>query len=136
MKERLCLILVLNNEKKNILSDVKSLVSQNSYKVRYYKSGNQQYEPGIQENPGSSLSEFKGYSSVVQEVDEFTKKRYDYGDTIEGDLILLLPYDTELPTDASKYEFKYNEIVFTTSSIQREQLLDGTVTHYYLVGKR
>ena len=123
-------------EKKNILSDVKSLVSQNSYEIMYYNAGNKQYEPGIQENPVSSWSEFEYYPSVVQEVDEFSKKRYDYGDTIEGDLILLLPYDTELPTDSSKYEFKYNDIVFSTSTIQQEQLLDGTVTHYYLVGKR
>lgn len=122
-------------EKKNILFDVKSLVSQNSYKIRYY-SGNEEYEPGIQENPTSSWSDFESYPSVVQEVDEFNRKRYNYGSTVEGDLILLLPYDTTLPKDASKYEFKYNNDIFTAPILQFHQLLDGTKTHFYLAGKR
>lgn len=122
-------------EKKNILFDIKSLVSQNSYEIRYY-SGDEEYEPGIQDSPSSGWSNFKLYPSVVQEVTEFNRNRYDYGGTVEGDLILLLPYDTDLPKDASKYEFKYNDDIFTAPILQFHQLLDGTKTHFYLAGKR
>lgn len=122
-------------EKKNILNDVKALTSQNSFEISYYDEGT--FQPGIGGGTSSaSWSDYKFYPSVIQEIDEFKSKRYDYGDSIEGDLILLLPFDTELPKDSNKYKFIYNEITFETKSIQQEQLLDGTVTHYYLIGKR
>lgn len=123
-------------EKKNILLDSKSLVSQDLYEIRSYNSGTSGFNPGIEENPESSWSEFIEYPAVIQEIDEFKRNRYDYGASIEGDLILLLPYDTTLPKNAAKYEFKYNKAVFSTDTLQKHSLLDGTVTHYYLVGKR
>jgi len=121
-------------EKNSILSDAKSLTSQGNYEISVYTETS--YQPGINSGTDSSWSDFTVYSAVVQEVDEFKSKRYDYGDNIEGDAILLLPYDTELPKDASKYRFKYNGSILETKSIQKETLLDETITHYYLVGKR
>jgi len=123
-------------EKKNILQDAKSLTNQGSYEIRYYEDEGGGYNPGISESTSSNWSTYEYYPSVIQEIDEFSKKRYDYGDMTEGDIILLLPYDTSLPKDSNKYQFKYNEIDFTAEILQKEHLLDKTVVYYYLVGKR
>lgn len=120
-------------EKKGVLRDAKQLTSQNSLSIRYYSEGT--FTPGMGGTMDPTWSNFSEYPSVIQEIEEFSSKRYDYGDLTEGDLILLLPYDTSLPTDAIKYEFKHQGRTFTAEMIQAEQLLDGTITHYYMVGK-
>lgn len=120
-------------EKKSILRDAKELTSQNSFLIRYYSEGD--FTPGMGGTTDSTWSNFSEYPSVIQEIDEFSSRRYDYGDMIEGDVIILLPFDTSLPKNESKYEFKYNDDTYSAEKLQQEQLLDGTVTHYYLVGK-
>lgn len=120
-------------EKSQVLRDAKQLTSQSSSFIRYYTEGS--FTPGMEETGEAVWSDFSEYPSVIQEIDEFSSRRYDYGDITEGDVIILLPYDTDLPKDANKYEFKYNEDNFISEKLQKEQLLDGTVTHYYLVGK-
>lgn len=123
-------------EKKNVLQDSKELTSQGSYKVRFYEEGNGEYSPGISDNPTSSWSDYQYYPSVIEEIDEFSKKRYDYGDLTEGNIILSFPYDTTLPKDSDKYQFEYENKSYTATTLQEENLLDGTVVYYYLVGKR
>lgn len=120
-------------EKKKVLKDAKDLTSQNSFLVRYYSD--EGFVPGMGTSSSTGWSDFIEYPSVIQEIDEFSQSRYDYGDITEGDLILLLPHDTNLPKEAKKYEFKYNNDTFSAEDLQSEHLLDGTTTHYYLVGK-
>lgn len=120
-------------EKSQVLRDAKQLTSQSSSFIRYYTEGS--FTPGMGDTVEPTWSNFSEYPSVIQEIDEFSSRRYDYGDMTEGDVIILLPYDTTLPTGAKKYEFKYNNNTYTTENLQQEQLLDGTVTHYYLVGQ-
>lgn len=119
-------------EKKSILRDAKALTSQSSSLIRYYSEG--AFTPGMGGTSDPTWSNFSEYPSVIQEIDEFSSRRYDYGDMTEGDVIILLPYDTTLPKDEKKYEFKYNGDTYSAEKLQQEQLLDGTVTHYYLVG--
>lgn len=120
-------------EKNQVLRDAKQLTSQNTSFIRYYMEGS--FKPGMENAEGTSWSNFIEYPSVIQEIDEFSSSRYDYGDMVEGDVIILLPHDTSLPRDAKKYEFKYNNNNYIAEELQQEQLLDGTITHYYLVGK-
>jgi len=120
-------------EKSQVLRDAKQLTSQSSSFIRYYSEGS--FTPGMGDTSTPSWTNFSEYPSVIQEIDEFSSRRYDYGDMTEGDVILLLPYDTNLPNDAKKYEFKYNDDTYTAEKLQQEQLLDGTITHFYLVGK-
>lgn len=120
-------------EKKSILRDAKELTSQNSFLIRYSSGGS--FTPGMGDSADAVWSDFSEYPSVIQEIDEFSMKRYNYGDMAEADFILLLPYDTTLPDDAEKYEFQHRGNTFMAEDLQSEHLLDGTITHYYLIGK-
>lgn len=132
-------------EKKNMKNDAKKLTSQNTVEIsRYIESDNDNggFEPGYPTNDEennneneSGWSDFKEYDAVIDEVDEISKRRLDYGDVNEGDVIVLLPHDTDLE-DAPKYQFKFNDRVHTTDEGKiPKKYLDGDVIYYYLVGR-
>ena len=124
-------------EKKQLIQDNINLTSQYEIEISYYEEGSGTSGPGYDDPVDEGgWTPFDTYEGIFVEVDEWTKRRYDYGDVKEGDVIVLLPPNTNLP-ESDSYRFKHDDDIYTSDSKYRPvKYLDGTVVHYYLVGGR
>lgn len=98
-------------EKKSILEDSKELASQMTLDIFYYDEDND-WQPGYSsydnnEN-GSKWIVQEDIKCTPREIGEREINYYDFGNAEEGDLVLILPYDTQLKK-TDKYKIYYLE---------------------------
>ncbi|MGM0409456.1 MAG: hypothetical protein ACQEQF_01735 [Bacillota bacterium] len=92
-------------EKKYIKRDAKELATQMKMNIWYYKEDST-WEPGYDSGEDSDWVEYGKTECTLKEIDEWDIKRQDYGDVTIGDLVLLFPYDTDIP-ETNKYKIEY-----------------------------
>ena len=79
---------------------------------------------------------YKSYNALVIEVGEYDRKRYKFGNIEEGDLVIVLPHNTDLPKKADSYKIKHNEIEYTSKSPLKPYNPSSTTLYYQLAGGR
>ena len=119
-------------EKKQILKDHLELTKQKKVKIKYYDDSN--WQPG---HSGSSTgwSRYEEYWCDVTKVDKLNIKKYAYGNLSEGDIVVKIPRDTDLPkVDRYKVEYQNREYTCDTGLIVPEKI-DDIPLYYVLVGE-
>ena len=120
-------------EKNQIKKDVKALVTELTMPIAYYEEGDWNPNDGGTEG---GWSEYSDYPCGKKLVSKININRFDYGDIKEGDMVLYLPVDTDLPK-VNQYKFKYHGIEYHSESglIPRANMGDELL-YYMMVGER
>lgn len=93
-------------EMKQIKRDFKELTIQLELDIEAYEEVND-WEPGYDDsNEESDWFKYHDIECTPKEIAQYELQRYNFGDVKEGDLVLLLPPDTDLP-DRNKYKVEY-----------------------------
>lgn len=84
----------------------------------------------------TSWSEYNKYLCTVQRVKEKDVKELPYGEVKTGDIKILLPKDTDLPTEESIYQIKFQGSIYTCETgVQEVVPVGNTFVYYLMVGK-
>ena len=124
-------IVVNNRELKMMERDANEICHQTTLPMCYYDDSG--WQPGV-DSTSTGWSSFKDYYCNINEINELNIKKYPYGNISEGDLVLLIPKNTELPTDKSKYKVKYNNKEYVSKTgLNKSEMIRDTFLHYVLV---
>ncbi|MFW6311294.1 MAG: hypothetical protein ACOC1K_03565 [Nanoarchaeota archaeon] len=79
-------------------------------------------------------SDYEKYWCTINRVSQKDIEKYPFGNIEEGDIILLIPKDTNLPTDKNEYKIKINDDIFTNKTgIKEEGFVGDTFLYYVLI---
>ena len=111
--------------------DINSILKENSLEMKYFQEGS--YDPGMGETEGE-WTDYQEYCCDVEQINKININSYPYGDLKEGDIVLSIPKDTGLDTEADEYKVKFQGKEYTskTGLLQSERVRD-TFLHYVMV---
>ena len=127
--------------KRQILRDSKDVIKNIELKIAYYEEDTDEeegYTPGYgsyesEEEDNSGWTDYDTYYGSTKTVKESNIREYDFASVVEGDLLFILPNDTDLPVDKEKYKIDYgNREYDTRSGVIPYIVFDNTPLYYIL----
>lgn len=127
--------------KRQILRDSKDIIKNIKLKIAYYEEDSSEeegYTPGYgdyenEEEDNSGWTDYDTYYGSTKTVKESNIREYDFASVVEGDLLFILPNDTDLPVDKEKYKIDYgNREYDTRSGVIPYIVFDNTPLYYIL----
>ena len=120
-------------EKKKMVKEVSKALKNTTVKIRY-EGG--EWSPSFDKKDNGTLSAWESYPLTVEKVSKLTLKKYPFAKVSEGDLVLFLPSDTELPLDKSNYEIDYMGNKYEVNDKpQPYDVIQDAILSYIMVGE-
>lgn len=111
--------------------DAREICHESELKMSYYDDSG--WQPG-KDSTSTGYSSYEMYDCNMNEITELNIKKYPYGNVEFGDIVLLIPKDTNLPTDKNKYKVKYNNKEYVSKTgLNKSEQIKNTFLHYILV---
>lgn len=110
--------------------DTDKICKQSKLPMSYLDESN--WQPGY---GGSTTgwTDYEEYYCSPNEVTSLNIKKYPYGNINEGDIVLLIPKDTQLPS-IKEFKVKYNNQIYSTKDgLLESERLGNTFLHYIMV---
>ena len=111
--------------------DVNKICKQSKLPISYLDESD--WQPGY---GGSTTgwTDYEEYYCSPNEVTSLNIKKYPYGNVTEGNLVILIPKDTQLPTDTKEFKVKYNNQTYSTKNgLLESERLGNDFLHYIMV---
>lgn len=95
------------------------------------------WQPGHNANTTSTWSDYQKYPCAVRKVSDINiREYYPYGNLEKGDIVLMIPTDTELPVGENRYQIKYQgEIYHSKTGVKHSEPIGDTFLYYVLIAK-
>ena len=120
-----------------MINDANKLTRINTVQISYKtfeESEEDDYGYGYDDSQEAIWTEWEDYQCSLDKVDEYNVNDYDFGNIVEGDLVLLLPRDTDLKIDAEAYRVKIiNDTYSAKTRLKEMGHVGGTFLYYAIV---
>jgi len=121
--------LELKHLKKERIKYLKS----NKVKIRYPKEG---WQPSFENDEDINMSSWQDFWCTIEVVSKLTLEKYPFAEVAEGDLVIELPADTELPLDRDSYEVDFMGKIYTVEfEPQPYVVIQNEILSYIMTGE-
>jgi len=120
-------------ELKHLKQERMRYLKNNKVKIRYPMS---EWQPSFENSADTDMSSWEEYWCTVEVVSKLTLEKYPFAKVAEGDLVIELPADTDLPLDRDKYEIDYMGKIYEVSfEPQPYVVIQNEILSYVMTGE-
>ena len=120
----------------SMVADANKLTRIMECEIRYKtfeENEEEDYGYGYDDSQEANWTEWEVYQCSIDKVDEYNINDYDFGNIVEGDLLLLLPKNTNLIKNADEYKIKIGDDVYSAKTKLKEMGHMGNTFLYYCI---